>query len=302
VRWALGLWPLLALACSADDFLVGGSIVTGPPLAPVATYRVDQCKNTVTGAPVAVPQAINYFLVASPDGRFVLHEIDATGSGAAIDNYWAEGDKDFWAVRIRMISTAMTFELPRDRTQPGTRRIYEHDGFEVTKVNNGFQITGTPSTECVMTPTGTPAAAAPSPPSGEAPSLQGTAAPPPIGGCQSDRECKGGRICASGTCIAPSQSGQQTPKPALVAGGCQSDGECKGGRVCDEGKCVSPEQRVVSATKPAAPTGGCQSDSECKGGRICRDGVCTSSTPSSCRGDKDCPGEEICVAARCKRP
>lgn len=100
------------------------------------------------------------------------------------------------------------------------------------------------------------------------PQAAATQRPDVRGGCASDAECKGNRVCKAGQCVTP----VPTAAAALSSGGCASDAECKGGRVCTHGQCsASP----APATPPAAPAGGCASDAECKGGRLCRAGRCT---------------------------
>lgn len=67
-----------------------------------------------------------------------------------------------------------------------------------------------------------PTVAAPLPP----PLPPGTDLAPPPGACQSNEDCKAGRVCLSGQCVvAPT-----TP--------CVKNGDCGRGRVCQSGKCV----------------------------------------------------------------
>jgi len=55
------------------------------------------------------------------------------------------------------------------------------------------------------------------------------------GGCESDGDCKGDRICEKGQCVAPTSSG------------CQKDTDCKGDRVCEKGVCVGPSPAAATA-------------------------------------------------------
>lgn len=47
-------------------------------------------------------------------------------------------------------------------------------------------------------------------------------------GCKDDSDCKGGRTCQDGSCVASAKSG------------CTKDTDCKGERICENGKCVDP--------------------------------------------------------------
>lgn len=64
--------------------------------------------------------------------------------------------------------------------------------------------------------------------------------PPTTGGCTTDMDCKGDRVCMSGGCVSPSPA----PKPAPM--GCVSDSECKGERRCVAGKCAGLESAPVA--------------------------------------------------------
>ena len=77
--------------------------------------------------------------------------------------------------------------------------------------------------------------AEPPPPPGVKPASEPP--PPPGGGCQSDKDCKGNRICQNGQCVDP--KGTTVPKPTVGAGRYQ--GSFGGGSITfrSTGKSVS---------------------------------------------------------------
>lgn len=91
--------------------------------------------------------------------------------------------------------------------------------------------------------------------------------------CQSDLDCRGGKICedATGNCV----DGK----------GCAQDKDCPAGRICD------PERRVCVTGGP------CKADSECPAGTLC-DPTRMRCVAFPCRADNDCPAEQVCNTDR----
>ncbi len=52
---------------------------------------------------------------------------------------------------------------------------------------------------------------------------------PNAAGCQSNADCRQGRVCQGGACVG-----------VTSASGCQSNADCRGGRICVDGACKAP--------------------------------------------------------------
>lgn len=107
-------------------------------------------------------------------------------------------------------------------------------------------------------------------------------------GCEADKDCTGGLVCAAHKCVACTtdaqcEAGQRCEANACVAKPrCTSDAECTNGQICQAGAC-----------KP------CATDDECGPGGSCSAGACQPG--KKCGKDEDCADDEDCVAGVCKR-
>lgn len=64
--------------------------------------------------------------------------------------------------------------------------------------------------------------------------------------CTSNDQCKAGRVCQAGACVAP-------PAPPVTPS-CDKDVDCPGEQVCEAHRCVPLEQSVAPVPPSAAPT------------------------------------------------
>jgi hypothetical protein len=252
-------------ACSAADFMVGSKPAKVPPTQAAATYQITACRNLADQSAVPLPAPLSYYLAQGPQG-LALWEFDQAGNGSVITNAWSDGQQDHFFTYIK---TSVGFEivLPTDRSQPGTRLVYSHGGFDVDTQGSVMHVRGTPAVSCVMVPQqgAAPAATAPS-----APATPGPEAGPVAGQCHSGRDCPGTQACENGTCVAA--SARNAKAKGTSAGSCATDQDCKGDRICEAGECRDPNQ--APKAKPVPTESGCATDQDCKGERICEKGRC----------------------------
>lgn len=94
--------------------------------------------------------------------------------------------------------------------------------------------------------------------------------------CEQDNDCKGGRVCIKGACVAPPASMPAAPAP-LVGARCVREKDCPGDETCVNGVCA-PQQAVqsVPAPPPAAPAASrsCERDGDCSLADVCENRRC----------------------------
>jgi hypothetical protein len=144
--------------------------------------------------------------------------------------------------------------------------------------------------------------------------------------CESDDDCKGGRVCQAGACGAGCKldkecPGDQTCKAGhcLARAACAHDKDCPGDQICSGGRCSArsapvstppcvhdkdcPGDETCNAGACAAPTHACARDKECPGAETCNGGYCAAATTrKACQEDRECSGGKICRGGRCGTP
>jgi len=85
-------------------------------------------------------------------------------------------------------------------------------------------------------------------------------------GCKTDKECKGGKVCAANKCVE-----------------CNTDDQCPKGKHCSANACIAKAQ--------------CEHDDQCAPGQVCQAGAC-----KACAADAECGPGGTCQAGSCKRP
>jgi hypothetical protein len=76
------------------------------------------------------------------------------------------------------------------------------------------------------------------------------------GGCASNADCKGGRVCQAGACAEP-------PKA------CEKDTDCPGEQICNDRHCANPGKPAAAAAPPA-PTPPPAAPARAREGSSCR--------------------------------
>ena len=114
--------------------------------------------------------------------------------------------------------------------------------------------------------------------------------------CETDRECKGDRICEEGRCISPSPSNSNCVPSCngkeCGDDGCQgSCGTCLSDYVCNSGGCVPIQSCIDTCASKGCDCGTVCGDScgTCISGSECTDG-CHCTCQPDCFG-KDCGGD-----------
>jgi hypothetical protein len=195
----------------------------GAPPGVVAIFSVPACKLAATGETLPGPDG-SYHLASTPKGPR-LYELDSSGSGSAIKNYWSDPAGHHFATYVTG-KQAWEYTIPDDRRLPGTRTVYTQ--YHVQKMPGGFRIQGQPFATCVMiNPTTTQAAAEPMP--APTPAEASAAPPPQPASTAAPAALPAGQVCAPGAT-------QECVGPAACRGGqrCLPDGsgfsECDCGR------------------------------------------------------------------------
>ena len=57
--------------------------------------------------------------------------------------------------------------------------------------------------------------------------------------CDSDDDCKAGRVCRRGSCAGKDS--------------CDDDMDCPGAKVCEQGKCAEPKNNAAEEARPVTP-------------------------------------------------
>lgn len=156
-------------------------------------------------------------------------------------------------------------------------------------------------------------------PSGS-PIVTTTSVPATAGGCQRDRECPDGQVCAAGECVDPTH--------------CEANIDCAPNEVCADGRCRCVSGCITCASTPECPSGrtcqngicvgsdgACTQDDQCRPAQECLDGACIPVVPCDinldcepglicvagfcdggveCRGHADCPVEHVCRNGGCQ--
>ena len=111
----------------------------------------------------------------------------------------------------------------------------------------------------------------------------------PEGCCNSDADCDGTGVCASGVCRA---------KPEALA--CWHDGNCAAGQVCEDVQSCPCGQTDCEPTTGYCSLPGlcCLTDAECGEDGLCLESRCVSKPPTgSCYSDLDCAQNKVCAGA-----
>lgn len=96
--------------------------------------------------------------------------------------------------------------------------------------------------------------------------------------CDLDNDCKGGRVCIKGACVAPPASMPAGPAP-LVGVRCAREKDCPGDETCVNGVCA-PQPAAQPAPAPAAPapapaaSRSCERDGDCSLADVCENRRC----------------------------
>jgi peptidoglycan-associated lipoprotein len=107
-------------------------------------------------------------------------------------------------------------------------------------------------------------------------------------GCNGDKDCKNGQVCAAGRCVECTgdehcPAGKRCSANACIsAPECMNDQQCPDGQVCQAGKCKA-----------------CGSDGECGPSSTCQGGACRPAKP--CNKDEQCADDEDCVNGFCHK-
>ncbi len=141
---------LLLFSGCASMFMVGGVIVTEiSPGKTIATYKIPQCKNTVSGSIVKGPKDGIYKIVETENGP-ILYELSKDGEAWAMTNYWKDENGMNFVGYIRT-SHAYHFIIPDDKSKPAERNVYFKNTYTVEKVDGVLKITkGIPTAKCKM--------------------------------------------------------------------------------------------------------------------------------------------------------
>lgn len=225
------------VASCASYFLKGAKEYRGgPPPGAIASFTAKTCTEAGSGQKMDGPTS-TYYLVNTTRGP-ALYELDASGKGSAITNYWRDSQGHHFAAYVRG-HQAWEYVLPDDRSKPGVRKVFLQ--YQVQSVPGGFRIAGQPMATCPLLNPEAPTAAPP------AATASTSAAPPPPPPPTAGASMDGGAPLGDGA--APGADGG-TPSPAKPKGmlcvpgttqECVGSGACHGGQHClPDGSGFSP--------------------------------------------------------------
>lgn len=207
--------PVLFVSC-VSYFLKGAKLYAGgPPAGAIASFTAKTCTATGTHESMAGPTG-TYYLANTAQGP-ALYEIDETGEGSAITNYWRDAKGHHFAAYVPG-HQAWEYVLPDDRSKPGVRKVFLQ--YSIQHVPGGFRILGEPAATCPLLAPGM----APAPVASGAPvpatAPEAISPEPAIG--------EGG--------TPPPDAGLARPSRMLCVPGttqqCVGSGACKGGQSC----------------------------------------------------------------------
>jgi hypothetical protein len=146
----LSIMVLLIGGC-VSTFMAGSQPHKGVPANAVAVYTAPKCINQNDGSTIDGPRGVTYYLVRTESGP-ILYELDQKGSGAAITNYWKDGNGMNFLTYVKT-SHGWHYVIPEDKTKPAVRKAYVRGTFRVTNVEGVLKVTsGNPTYNCEMIP------------------------------------------------------------------------------------------------------------------------------------------------------
>ena len=146
------LLPLLLVTSTGcvSWFLNGAEEHTGAPAQFVARFTVPQCAMADgSSGPGAAGQ---WYFLAQDERGLVLYELDGSGEGSAIRNWWADGRGQHFFVWVSG-SHGWVFTFPADRSQLPQRLVFPAGTYTTSTNENGVTIPhGQPMASCPMVP------------------------------------------------------------------------------------------------------------------------------------------------------
>jgi hypothetical protein len=220
----------LVVSC-ASYFLKGAKEYRGgPPPGAIASFTAKTCTATATGEKMGGPEG-TYYLANTTRGP-ALYELDATGQGSAITNYWRDAEGHHFAAYVRG-HQAWEYVLPDDRSKPGVRKVFLQ--YQIQGTPGGFRIEGQPTATCPLV--NPQAAATPAAPTA---STSAARPPPPPPPAVSTSGVDGGAPVAEGGAPSPAHPQGMICVPGSTQE-CVGSGACHGGQHClSDGSGYSP--------------------------------------------------------------
>ncbi len=238
MKRTLAIVTAALLASCASYFLKGAKEYRGgPPPGSIASFKAPTCK-AADGQKMAGPTG-TYYLAKTMRGP-ALYELDASGEGSAITNYWRDAQGHHFAAYVRG-HQAWEYVLPDDRSKPGVRKVFLQ--YQVEKAPGGFRISGEPVATCQLinpqaTASAAPANTTPAPATAATPPAPApVAAPPPSAGAP-PAPAAAAEPNAADAGASPDAAGPALARPSkmlCVPGAtqvCVGSGGCRGGQYC----------------------------------------------------------------------
>lgn len=218
-----------ALFVSCTSYFLKGArdYKGGPPPGAIASFTARSC-TTSTGRKIDGPTG-RYYLANTTRGP-ALYELDASGQGTAITNYWRNAQGHHFAAYVRG-HQAWEYILPDNRSKPGVRKVFLQ--YQIENGPGGFRIVGRPAATCALVNPQAPAPAAAAPTT----TATTTAAPPapaPVAAQPAAPGADGG-VASDAGARAPARAPAHPPGMVCVPGAtqvCVGGGGCRGGQYC----------------------------------------------------------------------
>lgn len=233
--------------------------LTGPAQYEIRLRRGPNDNPGVCGDVTVKVPMVNFQaeLISMKDGRLLARinearspktQVGALRRAVTVVSYVPESETDYterdWqGVKVpqseyryikRWVATRPLCETARGMIQTWQGAVYDalRSELGVTSVElfrtafDPLYTTGRDTVVSAEPPAPPPMPLVPAMPTPQPPALE---APPPLPGqCSTSSDCKAGRVCIAGECVAA---------PTMP---CTSNANCKGGKVCTQGRCVSP--------------------------------------------------------------
>lgn len=147
-KWISNLCALALLPAAgcASALVHGGKIVERDvSQGSAASYRVDKCVDLTNNSPAEKPGTTYH--VVQRDGKTVLFERGADGTGTLMENHWSASDGEHYFVWVGMINVGYEIILPGREGGSAQRRSYI--AVETSKSSDGtIRPTSQPGIRC----------------------------------------------------------------------------------------------------------------------------------------------------------